>query len=538
MELNLKLFVHGVPYGQKSWGPQGCDRIYIERFYGRKAKEEVQLVIDVFQVGNDKNCYYTYLRNGNIIDSSGRGGGYFALTVKVNAYYASIYNMYNILDAVYHKLVLGTILEVDASATKFIVQDFDRISNQLQAMEDNIVNYISQFSVESDFVDLNGFIANAESEVARVNLLDCNDKKMLIHIKSRGNVSVSPLFPTIIFTELLQKKNAEIRKIEEQTQQQVIEEQKEAVRKVEVVQKEKEDAISTIRTKYASADKTISELENRLDAMSTLEKELIECRQSLEKLSGLKSDYDSTLEKMKEKEKELANAEQRVEELDKLERDNKSEIEKLGLEAKELEAVRQTLLSVEQPLSDLNEIVKKLNVNDNPEKVKNLVWLHAFNAVHPWVNLVVIMLLILLMVCTLPKSCSSASSSINELNEAKEQIERLNLDMGEAQKQLKKLCAKDAQTSVAVVRNSQQTNSEMYPEAKIDIQEFSKTKQSMGLDEICHISIINVDTKGEWQSNDFIITNNAIKPKRIGGCRIDYVVDGSVVKSRTINVIE
>ena len=131
MELKLNLFVHGVPKGQKIWGPQEEDRIFLESFYSRKPSVEAQLQVDVFQIGGNLNCYYTYLRGGNILDKDNRQGSYFALTVRVNAFYNDLFNMFNILDATYNKYILRTILTCDESSTRFIVDDFQQSEKKL-----------------------------------------------------------------------------------------------------------------------------------------------------------------------------------------------------------------------------------------------------------------------------------------------------------------------------------------------------------------------------------------------------------------------
>ncbi|MEY3738880.1 MAG: hypothetical protein RL544_1658, partial [Bacteroidota bacterium] len=94
MDLKLNLFVHGVPKGQKIWGPQEEDRNFIESFYSQKSDLSAQLKIDVMKIGSDAYCYYTYLRGSNILDIDNRPGSYFALTIRINACYIDLKNMY------------------------------------------------------------------------------------------------------------------------------------------------------------------------------------------------------------------------------------------------------------------------------------------------------------------------------------------------------------------------------------------------------------------------------------------------------------
>ena len=90
--------------------------------------------------------------------------------------------MYNILDAAYRKFFIGTILVDKVAFTYFYVLDFEDISAKLSDLEKEIVGYIGQFSVDSDFVSLDGFVVNPKSEIKAVNLYECNSENLLSHV--------------------------------------------------------------------------------------------------------------------------------------------------------------------------------------------------------------------------------------------------------------------------------------------------------------------------------------------------------------------
>ncbi len=499
MGLNLNLFVHGVPNGQKIWGPQEDDRIFIESFYGRRANVEVQLLIDIIQAGGNINSYYTYYRKGNILDKDNRTGSYFALTVRSNEYYTDIFNMYNILDAAYHKYVLGTILKNDISATKFIVQDFDQVNTQLQNLEKVVVDYLGSFSVDSDFVSLNGFIANAKSEASTVNLLECNN--LLGYVKKTGNVSVSPLHPTNQVAELTKRKNEEIESIKHQSQQQISVVQNEATQKIKVASEGTEKAIETIKREYASADKTITglkkQLENEKSSVSNLENELKKNKEELKNYERSKQDLSS-------KKQELDNA-------------------------------NQVLSNVYRSLSAWSEVaVIKGAVNPDENNYKKTV-LEKMNKFHPLVDLIFMLILLLMVSYSLLKSPSSDETSLEELKNAKVKIEQLSNKLEETEKQLTQQI-----TVNSVVHEISNPNEIIakYPDARIDVRELSTQNPNMDVNKKYHISIINA-IGGNWKSDSFIFNSDSttISPIKTGACKIDYVINNVVIKSRPINVV-
>lgn len=102
-----------MPNGQGTWGVENFDTNYIETFYGRKSNVPVQMFVEVRRFASSTYCYYTYFRIGNVYDNTGRAGSYFALTIRINYYYADIQNIYNLLDAAYNKFIIGSIVDVN-----------------------------------------------------------------------------------------------------------------------------------------------------------------------------------------------------------------------------------------------------------------------------------------------------------------------------------------------------------------------------------------------------------------------------------------
>jgi len=488
MELNLSLFVHGVPKGQKIWGPQEDDRLYIESFYGRKTDVSVQLLVETFQIGDSLNCYYTYLRSGNLKDKDGRAGSYFALTVRVNAYYSDISNMYNILDAAYRKFIIGTILVDKVAFTNFNVLDFEDISAKLSDLEKEIVGYIGQFSVDSDFVSLDGFVVNPKSEIKAVNLYECNSENLLSHVKTNGNVSVSPMYPMIELMNLTLQKESEIEQVKKNAQI------------------DKDNAINAVKEEYASSDQTISTLKRDLsDLNGKLEAKGVDCSKLEAEIRKLKDSNQRMQTELTSKEEEFG------------------------------KMVAAKLNVIDKALSELKEAVK-MDIIPSTNKLSNICkkvnWKEILNAFHLIVSLIVMSILMLVVVWS--NNEPSNPKSVNK-DDLKKEIQALE---NKIMKKYEKFIM-DFVKSENLEQPTESFNSR-YPKARIDINELSLENPNMKMNATYTVSIKKADNNlsGEWESKDFTINGNTITPLHTGECIVYYKFDGEQVLCRKIMVVE
>jgi hypothetical protein len=140
-------------------------------------------------------------------------------------------------------------------------------------------------------------------------------------VRTKGNLSISPLHPTNQVAELTKRKNEEIESIRSQSQQQILELQTNANQKIQAANKEKDDAINAIKTEYSSAHKTITELKNKNSSLktqletekksiSTLKDELIKCNKTITNNESIKQKLDSKESELKKVNEILSNAKQ------------------------------------------------------------------------------------------------------------------------------------------------------------------------------------------------------------------------------------
>ena len=87
--MDLELFIHGVPKGQKIWGKAENDLAYIQNFYTQN-NDETKFLVEIRSTKDTTFCYYSYLKYNNVVASDGRAGSYFGMTLRFDVYCADI----------------------------------------------------------------------------------------------------------------------------------------------------------------------------------------------------------------------------------------------------------------------------------------------------------------------------------------------------------------------------------------------------------------------------------------------------------------
>ena len=280
MRLNINLFVHGVPMGQKIWGPKGDDERYLSSFYGPKWDAPELIKVDVMGIGGTAQCYYTFVRGRNVCDSSGRAGSYFALTLKMNAFYTDVQNIYNILKAVYNKMCVGLCVQEENGMVKYLLSDFQSIDSKLKEMEGHLLNYISNFSNSNDIVPLSGFTANGQA--VNLNLFECDEVVATEQIKKVGHLIVSPHYLSSDTAKIvaqckadtqsaIQRAQQEIQLLKTAAQDEKAHITKQAEERIDSITRESQEELKACQEQYNArltqveeeCDKRIAEIQNR-----------------------------------------------------------------------------------------------------------------------------------------------------------------------------------------------------------------------------------------------------------------------------------
>lgn len=280
--VKIKVYIHGVPIGHEMCGCETKEeRKYLEQFYDLKSTADTLLVIDILE----GISYYTYLKKGNFTNQEGRSNSYFGITVSFgNQTCDNVYVLYDIIEQVYTKVVLKTLVKESNNGASFIVrqietakiQNFGAIDFITQIVEKNIINLIGEA-----FTPINGSIST--SGRISFNLAEV-DSPLFHNAVNTKRVIVSANFPSSSYA--LVALNQKIAPIQNENSQ--LKGENELLHKNEEVLK---NEINDLRLQLKQAEENSSQ--KHRDQLSKLQQEL---DQVIEERNSLKDKMDKAVE--------------------------------------------------------------------------------------------------------------------------------------------------------------------------------------------------------------------------------------------------
>lgn len=493
MSLNINLFVHGVPMGQKIWGPKGDDHRYISSFYGPQWDAPEVMKIDIMAFGGTTYCYYSFVKGQNVYDSQGRDGSYIALTLKMNAYYGDIQNVYNILKAVYDKMCVELCVTEKNGSTKFLLSDFQSIDDKLKAIERHILNYISEFSTTNDIINLNGFSVSGQGAVNKINLHECTCQLAFEKIRLSGNLMVSPWYLSISAERTVSQFRAEMQKTAEKAEQEIQIQQQSAQEKINTITRQFQEEL---RASKEQSQKQLAQIKD-------------ENEQKIIAIKNRYADIDSKLDTLnrtiKEREREISDWQSRCKRKDNEIQSNIRNAEKL-----------------EHQISKLQDNLEELQSGDgiSSQKSKKRKWILA-----GIVSFFIVLLIGLLTWFT-----------IHHFNGQKEVIRELR----ETIEQMQAIPNNNARSNIIKAENMQSADT---THITIVVKELTSDKNYVKVGELYHISLSDNSFEiktGEWVSEEFdIIEGNTIMAKRDYAGRtgrISYIAGNKEIASLELDI--
>lgn len=130
------IYVHGTPRGHQIWGSEHSHD-YISTFYNHDSQASEKVVLQIDICGGDS--FYTYIRHQYVYDVEGRPQAFFALTVGFRkAFCTNVYRLYQLFDAVYNQICLGSILKQSDNGECYLVADLTAARSGANATVDKI----------------------------------------------------------------------------------------------------------------------------------------------------------------------------------------------------------------------------------------------------------------------------------------------------------------------------------------------------------------------------------------------------------------
>ena len=311
--MTVDFILHGVPNGQDFWGAND-DNHYFSTFYVQKSEREY-LSIEARKVSGKSYCYYNYLKYNNVTAADGRAGAYLGITLRFDAYYKDILNIYQLFEIVYNNL-LDTIFEKNGEAIKYKISKFEAADSNLNEIKKKVVNLIQLSATAKDFTALNDSFFNNEDKTLPAFLLDCTPDNVLQALKKYGKIDVSKYYPSnneakkmrnieerFIATisqkdKDLEEKNQQISKIADDCQilKTILSAEKEEVLRLGKVVSEKENTIKKNEASLKQVDELKSKIEKLTTTLQTKENEI---KQKEKEINQLKIERDSYKENRK-----------------------------------------------------------------------------------------------------------------------------------------------------------------------------------------------------------------------------------------------
>lgn len=280
--MNVEILIHGVPDGQDYYGIAE-ERTYAELFYDNSA-ESVKFVVETKTTGNNASVYYTYLRYKGMVGYGGRPGSYFGLTLRIDKYYQDVIHMYNMLEMVFKKYVVGVLLAPLAESYKYTVPNFASKKAEIEQLQQGLAQLIQGTCAWSKFVDVDKSFIHPDAAAASCNIADITENTMTAALKKYSKVVLSPDYKLNLAKEYEKK----IQEVEGKGGGLVAEKEKKLV--------EKEEEIGKLKA-------TISSQKNQIEALQTTvrqkETEILQNKknsQLSQMISGIKEPINSLAE--------------------------------------------------------------------------------------------------------------------------------------------------------------------------------------------------------------------------------------------------
>lgn len=423
--MTVDFILHGVPNGQDFWGAND-DNHYFSTFYVQKSEREY-LSIEARKVSGKSYCYYNYLKYNNVTASDGRAGAYLGITLRFDAYYKDILNIYQLFEIVYNNL-LDTIFEKNGEAIKYKISKFEAADSNLNEIKKKVVNLIQLSATAKDFTALNDSFFNNEDKTLPAFLLDCTPDNVLQALKKYGKIDVSKYYPS-------NNEAKKMRNIEERFIATISQKDKDLEEKNQQISKIVDDCqnlktnLSAEKEEVLRLGKVVSEKENTIKKNEASLKQVDELKSKIEKLT-------TTLQI---KENEIKQKEKEINQL-KIERDSYKENRKLIDLVKEIKmplitlanyAGRQSSSSYNKPRNDSAESL----TSDDKVYDKNLhedlqFWEKSVFQIAKFIVLCLILCVTLLCAYQL---CFTSSS--NEMLEVQHYIQEAIIEEQEVESQ-------------------------------------------------------------------------------------------------------
>ena len=214
----FNIILHGVPDGQKVWSSDPLkQKGYIDAFYQPEpGAPETLFQVEARVEGNERVCYYHYLKYRDIQEKNGRSCLYFGFTLRIDALCADLPLLFHHMDEVFHTAILNMVLAATPNGYKHLVSDYAERKNELNTLVKEFGMWLNKPRIKELFGALPQF-PGAKQKYGIVNLEDFSAKQAVSEVLSKGYIlCLSPDVPRSAYIaekkqllDLLEQKDAQ-----------------------------------------------------------------------------------------------------------------------------------------------------------------------------------------------------------------------------------------------------------------------------------------------------------------------------------------
>ena len=285
--MEVEVFVHGTPHGESFWGKEE-DRMFFGSFYTQTCSDEVKFLIQTRLTMEKSYCYYSYLLYKNVIESGGRTGSYFGLTIRMDAYCKDFMRVYKILDMVFSAYILNKVLKPLADGYKYVVSNFPDSLELMDNISEGTLRLIQATfeKTPEDFCDLSDF-SQKKTYGNSANLYEITADAMEKVMRKDGAVALSPYYQTSKERQAEEKFQKELQKVREKYEARLQQDAKEKD-KVNASLSSAQSDCDSLKDKLSKKEKDIEELKKEINSYKKQEKSAEQVRKSSEIIERIK----------------------------------------------------------------------------------------------------------------------------------------------------------------------------------------------------------------------------------------------------------
>lgn len=188
--MDLELLLHGVPDGQDYYGI-GEEQANMGLSYDNST-ESVKFVVETKKLGNTAYTYYSYLRYKGVIGSGGRPGSYLGLTLRIDKYYQDALHIFKLLDILFKRYIIGSLLTPSGDGYKYIVTNFSAKSAEIDKAQQTLIQLIQSTCINAKFLDIDASFIHPIINARTANIMDVSESVILASIKKYSKIILSP----------------------------------------------------------------------------------------------------------------------------------------------------------------------------------------------------------------------------------------------------------------------------------------------------------------------------------------------------------